>query len=134
MEIRRRFAPRFRWLRLLRMSLVAGAVYDLGFAACMAWAPGLPAAWLGLPLPGERFYLWIMAVFLTMLAALYLKAAEDPRRYSAVIAVAIGGRLLGAAAFVLAALDRPDLAGLYPLAAADALFAGLPTLFWWPQR
>lgn len=134
METRRRLAPRSRLLRLLRLSLVAGAVYDLGFAACMVFAPGLAAAQLGLPLPGERFYLWILAVLLTMLAALYLQAARDPRRYGAVIAVAIGGRFLGALAFFVAALDRPDLAGLHPLAAADALFGLLHAAFWWPVR
>lgn len=126
--------PRFRWLRLLRISLVAGAVYDLGFAVCMVWVPGLPATQLGLPLPGESFYLWIMAVFLTMLAVLYLSAAHDPRRYSAIIVVAIAGRFLGATAFTLAALRSPDLTGLYPLAAADALFGLLHAVFWWPLR
>lgn len=134
MEIRRHFAARFRLLRLLRLSLWLGALYDLGFAACMVAAPGVPAAMLELPLPGEPFYLWIMAVFLVMLAVLYLSAAHDPRRYSAIIVVAIAGRFLGATAFVLAALGHPHLAGLYPLAIADAVFGLLHAVFWWPLR
>jgi hypothetical protein len=134
MKIRRRFTHRFRWLRLLRWTLTAGAVYDLAFAALMVAAPGVPSRLLGLPLPGARFYLWILAVFLVMLAALYGIAALDPRRYSAIIAVAIGGRMLGAVAFVVAAILDPGLEGLYLLAAADALFALSHAVCWWPQR
>ncbi|HVS01523.1 MAG TPA: hypothetical protein VMT16_02045 [Thermoanaerobaculia bacterium] len=125
---------RFLYLRLLRASLVAGALYDLAFAAVMLLAPELPGRWLALPLPGEDFYLWLMAILLTMLALLYLKAAQDPRRYSAVIVLAIAGRAAGGVAFALAARQRPDLAGLWPLAAADLGFAVLHGWFWWPQR
>src|SRR5688572_31088377 len=110
---------RFVYLRLLRGSLVLGAVYDLAFAAVMVLAPQLTSRALGLPLPGERFYLWVMAVMLAMLASLYLKAAQDPRRYSAVVVVAAAGRCAGAAAFAAAPLDPPDLHGLWVLAAAD---------------
>lgn len=129
-----RFARRFRFLRLLRLSLVAGALYDAGFALLLAVRPDLPAGWLDLPLPGERFYLWTLAVLLAMLAALYLEAARDPRRYSAVIAVAIGGRLLASLMFLAVALPRPDLAGLLPLSAVDGAFALGHALFWWPIR
>lgn len=134
MSTEARFAHRFLWLRLLRLSLVAGAAYDLGFAAIMVLAPGLPARLLGLPLPGEAFYLWLMAILLSMLAALYLLAAHDPRRYSGIIAVAVGGRLLGAVAFALAAQGRPDLGGLYPLAGADLALAASHAICWWRLR
>lgn len=134
MSERRRLLHRFRSLQLLRASLVLGAVYDLGFALAMVVAPELPGRLLSLPLPGTDFYLWLMATFLTMLAALYLLAAQDPRRYSAVIGVAIGGRTVGALAFVLAALGDPGLGGLYPLAAADLFFAVAHAVFWLPIR
>lgn len=134
MPVRARFAQRFRMLRLLRATLVAGALYDLAFAGLMVAAPETVARAFGLPLPGERFYLWLIAVLLAMLAALYLKAAQDPRRYSAVVAVAIAGRLAGAAAFTAAALGRPDLSALYPLAAADAAFGLGHAAFWRPHR
>ena len=75
-----------------------------------------------------------MTTGLAMLTALYLKAAQDPRRYSAVVAVAIAGRLAGAAAFTAAALGRPDLSALYPLAAADAAFGLGHAAFWRPHR
>lgn len=130
----RSISRRFLWLRLLRGSLVAGALYDLAFALLMVGAPGLPARWLSLPLPGEAFYLRLIAVILTMLALLYVAAARDPRRYSAIIMVAILGRAAGAAVLGLAASRRPDLAGLWPLAGADLGFALLHTVSWLPLR
>jgi len=131
------FVRRFRLLGLLRGSLVAGALYDLVFAVLMVAAPQLPARILNLPLPPlpeGRFYLWIMATLLLMLAALYLAAAFDPRRYSAVIAVAVGGRAVGAAAFAVAALTGSGLGGLLLLAAADLGFSVLYAVSWWPIR
>jgi hypothetical protein len=131
------FARRFRLLTLLRASLVAGAGYDLAFALLMVVSPALPARIFGLPLPPlprGAFYLWILATLLAMLALLYLAAAHDPRRYSAIIAVAIGGRLLGALVFVVAAVTAPDLQGLLPLAAADFAFGAVHAAAWLPIR
>jgi hypothetical protein len=131
------FARRFRLLTLLRASLVAGAFYDLAFAALMVAAPELPARLFALPLPPlprGAFYLWILATLLAMLSLLYLAAAHDPRRYSAIIAVAIGGRALGALVFVLAAGLGPDLRGLLPLAAADFAFGAVHAAAWLPIR
>jgi lysylphosphatidylglycerol synthetase-like protein (DUF2156 family) len=127
------FSRRFRFLRLLEGSLMAGAAYDLGFALLMVAAPGVPAGLLGLPLPGERFYLWILAVVLAMLAALYVAAARDPRRYSAIIVVAIGGRILGGLVLALAAAGQ-GLPGLWPLAALDLAFGLAHLAFWAPIR
>jgi hypothetical protein len=137
MTVTSSFARRFRLLSLLRASLVAGALYDLGFAALMVAAPEVPARRFGLPLPPlprGAFYLWILATLLAMLALLYLAAAYDPRRYSAIIAVAIGGRVVGALAFAIAALLGPDLRGLLPLAAADLVFGAAHAAAWLPIR
>lgn len=137
MSVKDHFARRFRLLAWLRGSLVAGAVYDLVFALLMVAAPGVPARILDLPLPPlpeGAFYLWVMAVLLSMLAALYLLAARDTRRYSGIVAVAIGGRLLGGLALAIAAWRGPGLEGLYPLAAADAAFGLAHAAFWWPIR
>jgi hypothetical protein len=125
---------RFVYLRLLRGSLLLGAAYDLAFALLMLLAPELPARLFRLPLPAEPFYLWLIAVLLTMLAALYLKAAQDPRRYSAVVVVAALGRCLGAAVFASAAYGRPELSGLWPLAAADLAFGVTHGVLWSRQR
>ena len=136
MSVKDHFARRFRLLAWLRGSLVAGAVYDLVFALLMVAAPGVPARILDLPLPPPEtmFYLWVMAVLLSMLAALYLLAARDTRRYSGIVAVAIGGRLLGGLALGIAAWRGSGLEGLYPLAATDAAFGLAHAAFWWPIR
>jgi hypothetical protein len=128
------YARRFRLLELLRASLVLGALYDLTFAVLMVVAPQVPARVFDLPLPRGAFYLWILATFLAMLAVLYLAAAHDPRRYSAIIAVAIAGRALGALVFGIGALRGPDLGGLTPLAAADLAFSVTHAASWWPIR
>jgi membrane associated rhomboid family serine protease len=131
------YVRRFRLLGLLRASLVAGAVYDVAFAALMVAAPQVPARMFNLPLPPlpqGAFYLWILATLLLMLAGLYLAAAYDPRRYSAIIAVAIAGRALGALVFAFAALRGPDLGGLLPLAAGDLVFSLVHAAAWWPIR
>ena len=128
------FAHRFRLLALLRAGLVAGALYDLGFALLMVAAPQLPARLLALPLPQPGFYLSLLAVLLAMVGTLYLLAAWDPRRYSGIVAVAICGRLLGALAFVAAAQGNPDLSGLYLLAAVDFAFAVAHAACWLPIR
>lgn len=132
-----RFARRFRSLALLRASLVAGALYDLAFAVLMVAAPELPARLLHLPLPPlprAAFYLWVLAILLAMLAALYLLAASDLRRYSGIVAVAAAGRVLGGIAFLLAARRGPDLGGLLPLAAADLAFGLAHAALWWQVR
>jgi hypothetical protein len=136
MTVTARFAHRFVLLRLLVGSLVLGALYDFGFAVLIAAAPGVPARMFHLPLPplpDGAFYLWILAVLLTMLSALYLMAARDPRRYSGNIAVAIGGRILGGLVLLAAALHA-GLPGLYPMAAADLAFGIAHAAFWWPIR
>ncbi|HEY0782103.1 MAG TPA: hypothetical protein VGE98_06610 [Thermoanaerobaculia bacterium] len=133
----RSFARRFRALALLRASLAAGALYDFAFAVVMVVAPELPARLLALPLPPlprGRFYLLLFAILLTMLAALYLLAARDTRRYSGVVGVAILGRIAGGIAFFAAAAIGPDLRGLVPLGAADLAFGLVHAALWWPPR
>ncbi len=128
------FSRRFLWLSLLRGSLMVGAIYDLGFALLMVFAPEATAERFSLPLPGEKFYLWLLATLLGMVALLYLAAARDPRRYSAIIAVAIAGRLAGATLFAIAASGRPELGALWPLSGIDLLFGLTHALAWAPLR
>lgn len=124
---------RFVYLRLLRVTLVLAAIYDISFAVLMVTAPEIPAAFFVVPLPPD-YFLHLTAVLLVMLGALYLAAAEDPRRYSAVIVIAIGGRTLGAILLALSAWGDPSLSGLWALAGIDLLFAVLHLVFWLPQR
>lgn len=127
-----RVTRRFRWLGLLRASLVLGALYDAAFAAAMLLAPGWSSAALGVPLPSPAFYLPLFAVLLLMLAALYLVAADDPERGARIVAVAIVGRLAGA--IVLGGAAAGGLPALWPLAAGDLAFAVAHAAFWLPWR
>ena len=131
------FARRFRFLTLLRASLVLGALWDIAFALLLAFAPEASARAFDLPLPPlpeGAFYLWIFAVVLLMLAALYLQAARDTRRYSGIVGVAIGGRILGGLVLLFAALPPLGVPGLVPMAAADLGFGLAHAAFWLPIR
>jgi hypothetical protein len=128
------FANPSRLLRWLKVSLVAGALYDLAFAAQIVLMPELATRLLGLQPPAEAYFLWLIAIFLGMLGGIYLLAAYDPSAYSGNILIAIAGRWLGAAMFLYASLDRPDLWGLQPLAAADFAFGLAHAALWLPIR
>jgi hypothetical protein len=135
MRITAHFARRFRFLTLLRVSLVLGALWDAVFALLLGFAPKASARVFDLPLPPlpeGAFYLWILGVLLLMLAALYVIAARDPRRYSGILAVAIGGRLLGGLVLLFAAAR--GVPGLYPMAGADLAFGISHAAFWLPIR
>lgn len=116
-------APAPRGFRFLRGTLIAGALYDFLFAAVMLGAPTLVAGPLRLPLPGEAFYLRVLAVLLVMVGAVYLVAARDPARHRPLVAIAIAGRFCGFLAFASAALGRPELAGLWFVASGDLAFS-----------
>ncbi|MEM1179838.1 MAG: hypothetical protein AAGM22_15935 [Acidobacteriota bacterium] len=122
------------FLRWLKISLVAGAVFDVILAAVIVAAPELPERLLEVRPPGESFYLWLFAVFLLMLSAFYFYAAYDPRAYSGNIRVAIIGRTAGFCVMCAGAIVDPSLWGLYVLGACDLTFAGLHAIFWWPIR
>jgi hypothetical protein len=127
--------PRYSlYLRLLRLSLLAGALYDLLLAAVLVFAADTVARGLGVPLPGEAFYLSLMAVFLVMMSAFYLLAVYDPTSYRGNILVAIGGRAAAVVVLATAALGNADLTGLYVMAAGDLFFAVLHATLYWPIR
>lgn len=129
-----RLPLRSRLLGWLQASLAIGAVYDLFFAGLMILAPELPQQMLGLAPPEPRYFLWLTAVFLTMLAGFYFFAAYDPVAYEGNILVAIAGRALGALAMGLAAWQDPSLGGLYVLAGGDLLFAAVHAALYLPLR
>lgn len=119
----------------LKASLWAGAAYDVIFAAAMVFLPNFSAELLGLRLPGEPFYLWLIAVFLLMLAGFYVYAAYDPVAYRGNIVVCIVGRSLGVVAIVTGAVtSEPPMPALYLLAAGDLFFAVWTLICWWPIR
>lgn len=79
----------------LGLSMALGAAYDLAFGVAILFFPAPAAGLLGLALPGDPVYLRLNGVFLLMLAAFYVLPAANPRRYAAIVVVAIGGRFAG---------------------------------------
>ncbi len=122
------------YLRILRLSLAAGGLYDLALAALLALAPDFASRLLSLPLPNDAFYLGLLVVLLSMVGAVYLLAAYDPMAYAGNVLVAIAGRFAAGVTMVAAAAVRSDLGGLYLLAAVDLLFAAVHAACWWPCR
>jgi hypothetical protein len=106
----------------LAWSLRVGAAYDALFAFLLVVFPTQIAGAFRLPLPGERFYLWLVAVFLVSLAAFYILVARNPGARRDFLRLAIAIRLVGGAVIAAATLGRPDLAGLWAIAAGDLLF------------
>lgn len=109
--------------RALAAALRLGALYDLVFAVLMVAAPAVLQRTFELPLPGEPFYLRLVAIFLLLLAVVYWITASDPERFRPFVWLAVGGRAAGAAAMAASALGRPELAGLWAVAAGDLAFA-----------
>ncbi len=135
MKITRAFARRFRLLELLRASLGLAGAFNLAFAVLLFAAPGVPARWLRVAVPATpAVYVWLLASLLLMLSWLYLLAARDPRRYSGIILVAIGGRALEALVLGAGAATRPELSGLWVLAGLDLAFSASHAATWLPLR
>lgn len=119
----------------LRISLAAGAVYDALFGLILLVMPHQLSEILGVPLPEEGFYLWLIALLLGLLAGFYLLPVYDPVAYVGNILLAILGRAAGAVVLALAALVGGEgLHGLYLAALAEALFALAHGVLWWAGR
>jgi hypothetical protein len=114
--------PRRSSQTALSWSLRAGALYDALFAFLLVAFPEQIAAIFRLPLPGERFYLWLIALFLTSLAAFYILLARNPPGQREFLRLAIATRLAGAVVLGAAASGRDDLRGLWLIAGLDLLF------------
>lgn len=137
MKVTRRFARRFRLLEVLRGALGLSGLLNLIAALLVVVSPAVFAELAGAPLEAfraEAFLLWLLAALLVPLGILYIVAARDPRRYSGIIVVAIGGRLLGALALGAGAVHRPELDGLWVFAAVDLALALLIAGSWIPLR
>ncbi len=115
-------APRNFSHSALSWSLRAGAAYDALFALVLVAFPQQIGSIFGLPLPGERFYLWLIALLLASLGAFYVLVARNPSGERDFLRLAVAIRLIGALVLGAAALGRPDLGGLWAIAAGDLLF------------
>ena len=112
-----------RRFRALAASLLLGAIYDFVFAALMLAAPGVLERGFALPLPGEAFYLRLLAVLLVIVGFTYVVAARDPQAHRPLVALAILGRFAGFLVLALSAVGEPRLAGLWGAALGDLAFA-----------
>lgn len=87
-------------VRSLRWSLILGALVDLTGAVPLLFFPVATARWLGVPVEGTLdFWPTYASVFLFVLPLVYAVSAINPERNLAMIAVAIAGRLMGAAIY-----------------------------------
>lgn len=137
MKVTRQFARRFRLLKLLRGSLGLGALYNLAAAVSLVAVPSLAerlGATATLREGAILWMTWMAALALTMLGVLYGMAAHDPRRYSGIILVAIAGRLAGGLVLGAWAASRPDLGGLWTLAAVEGALGLTHGATWIPLR
>ena len=104
--------------------MALGAAYDVAFAAAILLFPSASSVWLRIPLPADPVYFRFIAVFLLILAAMYLLPAREPRRYQGLVLVAAAGRFAGFLylAWAWSGGAPPTFLGL---ALADLLFAVL---------
>lgn len=121
------------YFRTLQGSLLVGAAYDALLGLAMLFTPQLLTGILGVPRPGEDFYLWLLGWLLLMLAGFYTLGAYDPMAYRGNIGVAIVGRAVAAAILAYAAW-RHGFPGLYLPAVVDLLFAIVHTVAWRGMR
>ena len=132
MVTRAYFARRFLALKLLRGTLLAGALYDAALAALFLWRPEAATRQLGLAASESPPLAALVALWLAMLAGLGAAAARDIRRYSAIVAALLCGR---AAAAVILATGGLAATGPLPWTATwNALLAAVLAAAWWPQR
>lgn len=110
-----------RW-RAVALSMAAGAVYDLAFAASILVFTRPAAAMLGLEVPQDAVYLHLNGIFLVLLSGMYLLPARSPERYQGVVAVAAAGRALGFV-FLAAAWASGRPGAFLGLALGDLAFA-----------
>lgn len=117
-----------RWV-LVGHALAFGAAFDAVFAVAILAFTRPAAALLGLVVPDDPVYLYLVAVLLSILAAVYAAAARDPERYAAVAPVSAAGRMCGFVLFAWAWSGGRPVAFL-ALGAADLLIGAVTFGLW----
>lgn len=111
--------------RKLRVTMVAGSLYDMVFAIINTMAPGFGSWFMEIPLPQDQLYLRFTGVFLFMLALFYMLPVIHPGEYLGNVVVAIIGRGLGALFLFGAVLLFGYPKAFLLLGAGDFLFSVL---------
>ena len=115
--------------RRLRVTMAAGSLYDVAFAALTLIAPQWGAWFFDIPLPDQQVYLRFTGVFLLMLALFYMLPVIHPGRYLGNVVVAIVGRAAGGIFMMGAALAFDQARAFLLLGAGDMVFALLHLVF-----
>ncbi len=118
-----------RALQYLRISLAAGIVYDLVFAAFILIYPSLISFLFNIAEPRELIYLKLNAVFLVVLCLFYALAVYRPEQYQGNITVAVIARFTGAVYFAVWVGFFGAPAVFLILAAGDAAFGIVQLVF-----
>ncbi len=118
------------FIAFIRVTMLAGAVYDAAFAVPILVAPERLAPLLGLAMPAQEIYLRFTSVFLLGFALFYLLPAAYPGRYLGNVAAAVAIRALGGIFMVVAvaAYDQPRpflILGVIDLAFAAVHYVSL---------
>lgn len=132
MVTRAYFARRFLALKVLRGTLVAGALYDVGLALLLLWRPAVVAPLSGAGAGPSPSQAQMAALALALFAALAVAAARDVRRYSAVIAALFFNRAVTAIILAFGAATMRS-AALW-MAGWSALLAVTLIVAWRPLR
>ena len=109
--------------RRLRVTMVAGSLYDMVFAVINVAAPGFGSWFLEIPLPEDQIYLRFTGVFLFIMALFYLLPVIHPGKYLGNVVVAIIGRGIGALFLIGAVLIFGYPKAFVMLGAGDLLFS-----------
>ncbi len=115
--------------RRLRITMVAGSLYDIAFAAVNLIAPQLGSAIFEIPLPEEQVYLRFTGIFLIALALFYMLPAIHPGRYLGNVVAAILARTAGALFLIAAATWYGQPRAFLVLGAGDLAFALVHTYY-----
>ena len=115
--------------RRLRISLIAGSLYDLTFAVINMAAPGFGSFFFEIPLPEQQVYLRFTGVFLIMMALFYMLPVIHPGQYFGNVVVAILGRGMGAVFLIAATTFYGQPRAFILLGLGDLVFAALHALF-----
>lgn len=94
-------APNARGLAPLRLSILAGIVYDWVLAALILASPPALLALFGLPEPPDPFHFRFAAIPLLALPFFYRLAWRDPVRHAGIVGAMVIARLVGFAYLVL---------------------------------
>lgn len=114
---------RVRHLRILALTMLAGAIYDWLMGLLILFAPGFITGLFGLPFPTDLMYFRAGGMVFITLPFFYLLAYANVERNIAVVPAAIVVRCLGFTFFVIHVLFLGEPPIFILIGLADLAFA-----------